>query len=58
MSLTLPFQFPYKVDIPWVMLMVEDEWTKPSDATAKFKLVPTFSRSSWDWIGLYKVPVI
>ncbi|XP_023651847.1 inositol polyphosphate 5-phosphatase K [Paramormyrops kingsleyae] len=54
-SAIFTLQFPYKVDIPWVTLMVEDEWTKPSDATAKFKLVPTFSRSSWDWIGLYKV---
>uniref|UniRef100_A0A8C9R0A8 Phosphatidylinositol 4,5-bisphosphate 5-phosphatase A n=1 Tax=Scleropages formosus TaxID=113540 RepID=A0A8C9R0A8_SCLFO len=48
-------QFPYKVDVPWVTLMVEDEWTSVSDATARFKVVPNFSRSSWDWIGLYKL---
>ncbi|MFT7805124.1 phosphatidylinositol 4,5-bisphosphate 5-phosphatase A-like [Arapaima gigas] len=48
-------QFPYKVDVPWVTLVVDDEWTSVSDATAKFKVVPNFSRSSWDWIGLYKV---
>ncbi|KAG7480834.1 hypothetical protein MATL_G00060450 [Megalops atlanticus] len=48
-------QFPYKVDIPMVTLMVEDEWNKVSDATAKFKVAPNYSRSSWDWIGLYKV---
>ncbi|XP_070712176.1 inositol polyphosphate 5-phosphatase K-like [Pempheris klunzingeri] len=48
-------QFPYKVDIPLVTLMVEDEWNSIADAIAKFKLVPNFARSSWDWIGLYKV---
>ncbi|XP_044053303.1 phosphatidylinositol 4,5-bisphosphate 5-phosphatase A [Siniperca chuatsi] len=48
-------QFPYKVDIPLVTLIVEDEWNSIADATAKFKLAPNFSRSSWDWIGLYKV---
>ncbi|XP_034727648.1 phosphatidylinositol 4,5-bisphosphate 5-phosphatase A [Etheostoma cragini] len=48
-------QFPYKVDIPLVTIMVEDEWNSIADATAKFKLVPSYPRSSWDWIGLYKV---
>ncbi|KAM9360666.1 inositol polyphosphate 5-phosphatase K [Symphorus nematophorus] len=48
-------QFPYKVDIPLVTLIVEDEWNSIADATAKFKVTPNFSRSSWDWIGLYKV---
>ncbi|XP_042344674.1 phosphatidylinositol 4,5-bisphosphate 5-phosphatase A [Plectropomus leopardus] len=48
-------QFPYRVDVPLVTLMVEDEWTSIADATAKFKLVPNYPRSSWDWIGLYKV---
>uniref|UniRef100_A0A3Q3X3L4 Phosphatidylinositol 4,5-bisphosphate 5-phosphatase A n=1 Tax=Mola mola TaxID=94237 RepID=A0A3Q3X3L4_MOLML len=48
-------QFPYKVDVPLVTLMVEDEWNSIADATAKFKVAPNFSRSSWDWIGLYKV---
>ncbi|XP_076587206.1 inositol polyphosphate 5-phosphatase K [Chaetodon auriga] len=48
-------QFPYKVDIPLVTIIVEDEWNNIADATAKFKLAPSFSRSSWDWIGLYKV---
>ncbi|XP_041856244.1 phosphatidylinositol 4,5-bisphosphate 5-phosphatase A [Melanotaenia boesemani] len=48
-------QFPYKVDIPLVTLIVEDEWTSVTDATAKFKLAPNYSRSSWDWIGLYRV---
>ncbi|CAK6966497.1 phosphatidylinositol 4%2C5-bisphosphate 5-phosphatase A [Scomber scombrus] len=48
-------QFPYRVDIPLVTLTVEDEWNSIADAVAKFKLTPSFARSSWDWIGLYKV---
>uniref|UniRef100_A0A672P681 Inositol polyphosphate-5-phosphatase Jb n=1 Tax=Sinocyclocheilus grahami TaxID=75366 RepID=A0A672P681_SINGR len=48
-------QFPYKVDMPLVTLFVEDEWREISDAVAKFKAAPNFPRSSWDWIGLYKV---
>ncbi|KAF3850795.1 hypothetical protein F7725_012567 [Dissostichus mawsoni] len=48
-------QFPYKVDIPLVTIMVEDEWNCIADAVARFKLVPNFPRSSWDWMGLYKV---
>ncbi|KAG7223504.1 hypothetical protein INR49_015497 [Caranx melampygus] len=48
-------QFPYKVDVPLVTLIVEDEWNSIADATAKFKMAPNYSRSSWDWIGLYKV---
>lgn len=43
------------MDVPLVTLIVEDEWNSVADATAKFKLAPNFSRSSWDWIGLYKV---
>ncbi|XP_062307831.1 phosphatidylinositol 4,5-bisphosphate 5-phosphatase A [Osmerus eperlanus] len=48
-------QFPYKVDMPLVTLMVEDEWNSVADATARFKVAPNFARSSWDWIALYKV---
>ncbi|XP_020345637.1 inositol polyphosphate 5-phosphatase K isoform X2 [Oncorhynchus kisutch] len=48
-------QFPYKVDMPLVMIMVEDEWNSIADATCTFKAAPNFARSSWDWIGLYKV---
>lgn len=48
-------QFPYKVDVPLVTLLVADEWNCIADATVKFKLAPSYSRSSWDWIGLYKV---
>lgn len=48
-------QFPYKVDVPLVTIIVEDEWNSVADASAKFKLAPNYPRSSWDWIGLYKV---
>ncbi|KAI5625306.1 phosphatidylinositol 4,5-bisphosphate 5-phosphatase A, partial [Silurus asotus] len=48
-------QFPYKVDIPLVTLIVEDEWREVTDAVVRFKVAPNYSRSSWDWIGLYKV---
>uniref|UniRef100_A0A3Q2PQW2 Inositol polyphosphate-5-phosphatase J n=1 Tax=Fundulus heteroclitus TaxID=8078 RepID=A0A3Q2PQW2_FUNHE len=43
------------VDIPLVTLIVEDEWNSIEDAKVIFKLVHSYSRSSWDWIGLYKV---
>ncbi|XP_004544690.1 inositol polyphosphate 5-phosphatase K [Maylandia zebra] len=48
-------QFPYKVDLPLVTIIVEDEWNSVADATVIFKLAPNYSRSSWDWIGLFKV---
>uniref|UniRef100_A0A3P9QC11 Inositol polyphosphate-5-phosphatase J n=1 Tax=Poecilia reticulata TaxID=8081 RepID=A0A3P9QC11_POERE len=49
------FQFPYRVDIPLVTLIVEDEWKDYEEAKVIFKLMPNYSRSAWDWIGLYKV---
>ncbi|KAK0150966.1 Phosphatidylinositol 4,5-bisphosphate 5-phosphatase A [Merluccius polli] len=48
-------QFPYKVDMPLVSLLVEDEWNSVADAIARFTVAPSYARSSWDWIGLYKV---
>ncbi|KAM9392629.1 phosphatidylinositol 4,5-bisphosphate 5-phosphatase A isoform 2-T3 [Pholidichthys leucotaenia] len=48
-------QFPYKVDVPLVTLIVDDEWNSIDDAKVMFKVAPSYSRSSWDWIGLYKV---
>ncbi|CAM4730444.1 hypothetical protein PO909_022351 [Leuciscus waleckii] len=47
--------FPFKVNQPLVTLEVEKEWTKFSDATAKLTMAHGFQRSSWDWVGLYKV---
>lgn len=43
------------MDVPLVTIIVEDEWNCIADATAVFKTAANFSRSSWDWIGLYKV---
>lgn len=54
-SAIFTLQFPYRVDVPLVTLIVEDEWNCVADATTKFRLAPNYSRSSWDWIGLYKV---
>jgi len=51
----LSHQFPFKVNQPLVTLEVEKEWTKFSDATAKLTMAHGFQRSSWDWVGLYKV---
>ncbi|XP_034398111.1 phosphatidylinositol 4,5-bisphosphate 5-phosphatase A [Cyclopterus lumpus] len=48
-------QFPYKLDVPLVTITVEDEWNSIADAIAKYRLLPNYPRSSWDWIGLYKV---
>ncbi|RVE68248.1 hypothetical protein OJAV_G00089180 [Oryzias javanicus] len=48
-------QFPYKLDIPLVTIIVEDEWNSVAEAKVIFKMAPKYSRSSWDWIGLYKV---
>lgn len=54
-SAIFTLQFPYRVDVPLVTLIVEDEWNCVADAIVKFRLAPNYSRSSWDWIGLYKV---
>ncbi|KAJ8401993.1 hypothetical protein AAFF_G00372280 [Aldrovandia affinis] len=54
-SAIFSLQFSYKVDVPLVTLMVEEEWCRVSDAAVRFKVAPGFSRSSSDWIGLYKV---
>ncbi|XP_066545403.1 phosphatidylinositol 4,5-bisphosphate 5-phosphatase A isoform X2 [Amia ocellicauda] len=54
-SAIFTLQFPYRVDVPMVTLTVEDEWNKVSDAIVKFRMAANFPRSSWDWIGLYKV---
>ncbi|XP_064164553.1 phosphatidylinositol 4,5-bisphosphate 5-phosphatase A-like isoform X1 [Anguilla rostrata] len=48
-------QFSYKVDVPLVTLAVEGGWCRPSDAQVRFVVAAGFSRSSSDWIGLYKV---
>ncbi|XP_050976316.1 phosphatidylinositol 4,5-bisphosphate 5-phosphatase A isoform X1 [Labeo rohita] len=54
-SALFSLHFPFKVNLPLVTLEVEKEWTKFSDATAKLTIRHGFQRSSWDWVGLYKV---
>ncbi|XP_043106560.1 phosphatidylinositol 4,5-bisphosphate 5-phosphatase A isoform X3 [Puntigrus tetrazona] len=54
-SALFSLHFPFKVNLPLVTLEVEKEWTKFSDATVKLSLAHGFQRSSWDWVGLYKV---
>ncbi|XP_051541546.1 inositol polyphosphate 5-phosphatase K-like [Myxocyprinus asiaticus] len=54
-SALFSLHFPFKVNLPLVTLEVEKEWTKFSDATAKLTMATSFQRSSWDWVGLYKV---
>ncbi|XP_062870417.1 inositol polyphosphate 5-phosphatase K [Trichomycterus rosablanca] len=54
-SALFSLHFPFKVDLPLVKLEVEKEWTKVSDATARFTAASGYQRSSWDWVGLYKM---
>ncbi|NXN86445.1 PI5PA phosphatase, partial [Bombycilla garrulus] len=48
-------QFASKVDKPLVEIYVADEWSRPEQAVVKYKMAVGFHRSSWDWIGLYRV---
>uniref|UniRef100_A0A4W3JKA9 Phosphatidylinositol 4,5-bisphosphate 5-phosphatase A n=1 Tax=Callorhinchus milii TaxID=7868 RepID=A0A4W3JKA9_CALMI len=48
-------KFAHKLELPLVQLQVEDEWTKPADAVVRYRMDISFPKSSWDWIGLYKV---
>lgn len=43
------------MDTPLVELQVNKEWYKVTDATVRFTVASTYSRSSWDWIAIYKV---
>uniref|UniRef100_H3BFL5 Phosphatidylinositol 4,5-bisphosphate 5-phosphatase A n=1 Tax=Latimeria chalumnae TaxID=7897 RepID=H3BFL5_LATCH len=54
-SAIFTLKFPFKVDHPLVQIQVEDEWNKPSDAVVRFRMAANFPKSSWDWIGLYRV---
>ncbi|XP_029427094.1 phosphatidylinositol 4,5-bisphosphate 5-phosphatase A isoform X2 [Rhinatrema bivittatum] len=54
-SASFSMKFSYKADVPLVQILVADEWCKASDAIVRFSMAPTFPKSSWDWIGLYKV---
>lgn len=48
-------QFASKADKPLVEIYVADEWIRPEQAVVKYKMAAGFHRSSWDWIGLYRV---
>ncbi|XP_072569962.1 phosphatidylinositol 4,5-bisphosphate 5-phosphatase A-like [Paramormyrops kingsleyae] len=54
-SAVFSLQFPFKMDVPLVTLSVDKEWTKVSDASVSFQVASSLSRSTWDWIALYKV---
>ncbi|KAM9281490.1 phosphatidylinositol 4,5-bisphosphate 5-phosphatase A [Morus bassanus] len=48
-------QFASKADKPPVEIYVADEWSRPEQAVVRYKMAVGFHRSSWDWIGLYRV---
>ena len=48
-------QFAFRDDMPLVRLEVADEWVRPEQAVVKYRIETVFARSSWDWIGLYRV---
>ncbi|XP_032899584.1 phosphatidylinositol 4,5-bisphosphate 5-phosphatase A isoform X1 [Amblyraja radiata] len=48
-------KFSQKLQTPLIQLQVEDEWNKPSDAVVRYRMANSFAKSSWDWLGLYRV---
>ncbi|XP_078278014.1 phosphatidylinositol 4,5-bisphosphate 5-phosphatase A isoform X2 [Rhinoraja longicauda] len=48
-------KFSQKFQTPLIQLQVEDEWNKPSDAVVRYTMASSFAKSSWDWLGLYRV---
>ncbi|XP_072444089.1 phosphatidylinositol 4,5-bisphosphate 5-phosphatase A isoform X1 [Chiloscyllium punctatum] len=48
-------KFSHKMQTPMIQLQVEDEWNKPSDAVVRYRMASSFAKSSWDWLGLYRV---
>lgn len=48
-------QFAFRDDMPLVRLEVADEWVRPEQAVVRYRMETVFARSSWDWIGLYRV---
>nr|XP_005908583.1 PREDICTED: phosphatidylinositol 4,5-bisphosphate 5-phosphatase A isoform X2 [Bos mutus] len=47
--------FAFRDDVPLVRLEVADEWARPEQAVVRYRIETVFARSSWDWIGLYRV---
>uniref|UniRef100_A0A8C4FFV8 Phosphatidylinositol 4,5-bisphosphate 5-phosphatase A n=1 Tax=Dicentrarchus labrax TaxID=13489 RepID=A0A8C4FFV8_DICLA len=54
-SAVFSLHFPFRVDMPLVVLQVNKEWCKVSDATVRLAFASTYQRSSWDWVAIYKV---
>lgn len=50
-----PGQFAFRDEVPLVRLDVADEWVRPEQAVVRYRIETVFARSSWDWIGLYRV---
>lgn len=48
-------QFAFRDDMPLVRLEVAEEWVRPEQAVVRYRVETVFARSSWDWIGLYRV---
>lgn len=48
-------RFAFRDDVPLVRLEVADEWVRPEQAVVRYRIETVFARSSWDWIGLYRV---
>uniref|UniRef100_H0VLA6 Phosphatidylinositol 4,5-bisphosphate 5-phosphatase A n=1 Tax=Cavia porcellus TaxID=10141 RepID=H0VLA6_CAVPO len=48
-------RFAFRDDVPLVRLEVADEWVRPEQAVVRYRMETVFARSSWDWIGLYRV---
>ncbi|XP_029083585.1 phosphatidylinositol 4,5-bisphosphate 5-phosphatase A isoform X1 [Monodon monoceros] len=47
--------FAFRDEVPLVRLDVADEWVRPEQAVVRYRIETVFARSSWDWIGLYRV---
>ncbi|ELK31534.1 Phosphatidylinositol 4,5-bisphosphate 5-phosphatase A [Myotis davidii] len=47
--------FAFRDDMPLVRLEVAEEWVRPEQAVVRYRVETVFARSSWDWIGLYRV---
>ncbi|XP_045441686.1 phosphatidylinositol 4,5-bisphosphate 5-phosphatase A isoform X2 [Pipistrellus kuhlii] len=47
--------FAFRDDLPLVRLEVAEEWVRPEQAVVRYRVETVFARSSWDWIGLYRV---
>ncbi|XP_018411019.1 PREDICTED: phosphatidylinositol 4,5-bisphosphate 5-phosphatase A isoform X1 [Nanorana parkeri] len=54
-SAIFSLKFPTCLAAPLVHIWVHDEWLQPADALVTYRWSSVYLKSSWDWIGLYKV---